>query len=276
MEERRWKDRGREILAVSGAGVPVKLFEASFEYRYNDPGTAVSAMNAAGKPVAVTTPDGSGVFLRGEGASAEGDKPFVAVMNLTNGSSKKIWESEKGYFEIPWDVMDAGPVKVLVRKESPTQSPNYYLWNGAGQALQQVTAFPSPYGNATLPTKQVLKYKRADGVELSANLYLPVGYKKDDGPLPTLMEAYPTEFKTKASAGQITGSPYEFTLLSLGVADPVCDARVRGAGEHEHSDYWRGKRGAERHVRGAIGGKAHRRRLTKARGWAWWTATAWR
>ncbi len=218
VEERRWKDRARVILAVS-VGAPVKLFEGSFEDRYNDPGTAVSAMNGAGKPVAVTTPDGSGVFLRGEGASAEGDKPFVAVMNLANGSSKKIWGSEKGYFEFPWDVIDAGPVKVLVRKESPTQSPNYYLWS-AGQALQQVTAFPSPYGNATLPTKQVLKYKRADGVELSANLYLPAGYKKEDGPLPTLMEAYPTEFKTKASAGQITGSPYEFTLLYWGSPIP--------------------------------------------------------
>src|SRR5271155_1772265 len=220
VEERRWKDRGRVILAVSGTAAEVKLFEGSFEDRYNDPGTAFSAMNSAGKPVAVTTPDGSGGFLRGEGASAEGDKPFVAVMSLASGSAKKIWESEKGYFEIPWDVVDAGRVQVLVRRESPSQSPNYYLWKGAGQAQEQVTAFPSPYGNATLPTKQVLKYKRPDGVELSANLYLPPGYKKEDGPLPTLMEAYPAEFKTKASAGQITGSPYEFTLLYWGSPIP--------------------------------------------------------
>ena len=63
--------------------------------------------------------------------------------------------------------------------------------------FKQVTFFPSPYGNAPLPKKQVLKYKRADGVDLSANLYLPPGYKPEDGPLPTLMEAYPTEYKTK-------------------------------------------------------------------------------
>jgi len=222
VDERRWKDRQHVILAVGGrpAEAPVKLFEGSFEDRYNDPGTPFSAMNSAGKLVAVTTPDGSGVLFRGDGASAEGDKPFVAVISMTTGSSKKVWESQKGYYEIPWDVVDAGPLSVLLRRESPEHSPNYYLWQASGQPVQQVTSFPSPYGDAKLPTKQVLKYKRSDGVELSANLYLPPGYKKEDGPLPALLEAYPTEFKTKASAGQITGSPYEFVFLYWGSPIP--------------------------------------------------------
>jgi dipeptidyl aminopeptidase/acylaminoacyl peptidase len=85
---------------------------------------------------------------------------------------------------------------------------------------RQVTSFPSPYGNAPIPKKQVLKYKRADGVELSANLYLPSGYKKEDGPLPTLMEAYPTEYKTRTAAGQMRGSPNEFPFLSWGSPVP--------------------------------------------------------
>ena len=90
-------------------------------------------------------------------------------------------------------------------------SPNYFVVNAGTNAgndnLKQVTSLPSPYGDAPLPKKQVLKYKRADGVDLSANLYLPPGYKPSDGPLPALMEAYPTEYKTKSAAGQITGSP---------------------------------------------------------------------
>jgi len=99
-------------------------------------------------------------------------------------------------------------------------SPNYYLKNVANNSLQQVTSFPSPYGNAVLPKKQVLKYKRADGVDLSTNLYLPPGYKPGDGPLPTLMEAYPTEYKTRSAAGQIRGSPYEFPFLYWGSPVP--------------------------------------------------------
>jgi dipeptidyl aminopeptidase/acylaminoacyl peptidase len=66
--------------------------------------------------------------------------------------------------------------------------------------------------------KQVLKYKRPDGVELTANLYLPPGYKKEDGPLPTFLWAYPVEFKSKDNASQVTGSPYTFTRLSWGSA----------------------------------------------------------
>ena len=57
-------------------------------------------------------------------------------------------------------------------------------------------------------------------VVLSANLYLPPGYKAGDGPLPTLLEAYPVEYKTKAAAGQITGSPYEFPVLYWGSPVP--------------------------------------------------------
>jgi len=116
--------------------------------------------------------------------------------------------------------LEAAVPTILIRRESPEISPNYYLKNLADNSLEQVTRFPNPYGNAALPKKQVLKYKRADGVDLSANLYLPPGYKIGDGPLPTLMEAYPTEYKTKAAAGQISGSPYEFPFLYWGSPVP--------------------------------------------------------
>lgn len=43
-----------------------------------------------------------------------------------------------------------------------------------------------------------LRYKRADGVDLTATLYLPPGYDQaKDGPLPCLLWAYPREFKSK-------------------------------------------------------------------------------
>ncbi len=219
VEETRWKDRKRIMLAVApdkpGAGV--KLFEGSFEDRYHDPGQPLKVMNASGKDVLKTTADASGVYLRAEGASPDGDRPFLAVMNAANGESKRLWQSEDKFYEMAAAVLNEN---VLVRRESPELSPNYYVRNLASNELKQVTFFPSPYGNAAIPKKQVLKYKRADGVELSANLYLPPGYKAGDGPLPTLMEAYPTEYKTKDAAGQITGSPYQFAFLWWGSPIP--------------------------------------------------------
>jgi dipeptidyl aminopeptidase/acylaminoacyl peptidase len=187
VEEERWKDRKRIMLAVSATvpGSAVKLFEGSFEDHYHDPGRPFEVMNEAGKLVVRTTPDGSGVYLHAEGASPEGDQPFVSVMSLANGETKRLWQSAAPFFEVPSAVLDAATPTILIKRESPDVSPNYYLKNLATNSLEQVTSFPNPYGNATLPKKQVLKYKRADGVELSANLYLPPGYKTGDRPLPT-------------------------------------------------------------------------------------------
>lgn len=224
VEEERWKDRKRVMLALNPdtPGAPLTLFEGSFEDRYHDPGHPLKVQNASGKQVLKMTLEGSGIYLRAEGASPEGDRPFLSVMNATNGESKKIWQSTDKFYEFAAAVLDEsakGP-EALVWRESPDLSPNYYIKNTGTDDFKQVTFFPNPYGNAALPKKQVLKYKRADGVDLSANLYLPPGYKVSDGPLPTLMEAYPTEYKTKSAAGQISGSPYEFPFLYWGSPIP--------------------------------------------------------
>jgi dipeptidyl aminopeptidase/acylaminoacyl peptidase len=222
VEERRWKDRKRIMLEVApDAATPaVRLFEGSFEDRYHDPGEPFTTMNTSGKDVLQTTSDGSGIYLHSRGASPEGDEPFVAVMRASNGESTQVWKSEAKFYETSAAILDASGPTLLISRESPDLNPNYYIKVTGKEELKQVTSFPSPYGNAPLPKKQVLKYKRADGVDLSANLYLPPGYKASDGPLPTLMEAYPTEYKTRAAAGQLQGSPYAFPILTWGSPVP--------------------------------------------------------
>ena len=222
VEERRWKDRKQIMLRVSpdGAAPPTVLFEGSFEDRYHDPGQPFVTTNARGKDVLQTTADSAGIYLHSRGASPEGDRPFVSVMSVTNGETKKVWQSAAQFFELPAEVLDSAKQTILVRRESQELSPNYYIETAEKVETTQVTDFPSPYGNARLPKKQVLKYKRADGVDLTANLYLPPDYKPGDGPLPTLLEAYPTEYKTRAAAGQMRGSPNEFPLLYWGSPVP--------------------------------------------------------
>jgi dipeptidyl aminopeptidase/acylaminoacyl peptidase len=222
VEERRWKDRKRVILEVApgAATAPVKLFEGSFEDRYHDPGEPLEQYNSAGKLIVQTTSGGKGIYFKGEGASPEGDKPFLSVMSVATREAKQLWQSAAPNFETAAAVLDSGAGTVLIRKESQEESPNYYIQKIGNSSAEQMTFFPNPYGSGPLPKKQVLHYKRADGVDLSANLYLPPGYKPGDGPLPTLMEAYPTEYKTKAAAGQATGSPYQFAVLSWGSPVP--------------------------------------------------------
>lgn len=54
------------------------------------------------------------------------------------------------------------------------------------------------------PQKEIIKYTRDDGLELNGTLYLPPGYDPQrDGPIPTLLWAYPREYKNKEAAGQM-------------------------------------------------------------------------
>jgi dipeptidyl aminopeptidase/acylaminoacyl peptidase len=65
--------------------------------------------------------------------------------------------------------------------------------------------------------KEKVFYKRTDGVNLTADLYLPKGYNKEkDGPLPAFIWAYPREFNSADDAAQVRGSEHRFTSISWG------------------------------------------------------------
>jgi hypothetical protein len=83
-----------------------------------------------------------------------------------------------------------------------------------------------------------LKYKRADGVELTADLYLPPGYKKESGPLPGFVWAYPREFKSADAAGQVKGSPYTFHPIELGRSDLLGNAWLCGIRQCLYAYCW--------------------------------------
>lgn len=61
--------------------------------------------------------------------------------------------------------------RVVTRRESPTEPPNYYI--RAGAELKPFTHFADPTPQTAGVTKQLVNYKRADGVPLSFTLYLP-------------------------------------------------------------------------------------------------------
>ncbi len=223
----RWADRHETTWQLDPAapGTPLAvLFDGSSQDTYHNPGDPYTHRNAQGRSVLLTGgPTGRAIYLLGAGASPEGDRPFVDELDLKTHRTTRWWRSAAPYYEVPVAILDANGKhrQLLTRREAVDQAPNYYLRDASkkGQPLA-LTHFANPYaafGGSF--RKQVLKYKRADGLDLTANLYLPPGYKKADGPLPTLMEAYPLEFKDKSNAGQVAGSPYAFTRLNW--ATPV-------------------------------------------------------
>lgn len=211
-----WTDRKQRVYQIdpSVPGTRKTVFDFSSEDAYADPGSVVSTINSFGKSVMLI--NNNAAYLTGDGASPEGDRPFLDKIDLTTGKVTRQWRSEAPYYEYTVAMLDAKKGTFVTSRESQSENPNYFVRTLGSKNLQSLTAFPHPYPQLKDVKKQVLKYKREDGVELTADLYLPPGYKKEDGPLPTFFWAYPEEFKSKSNAGQVKGSPHTFTRLSWG------------------------------------------------------------
>lgn len=209
-----WSDRKERTIQLNPTTKAKKvLIERSSEDGYGDPGSLILAPNQYGRYVMLISDNH--VFLSGNGASPEGDMPFLDKMDLTTGKKTRLWRCQAPYYEYVVDLLDPKKVTFITSRQSQTENPNYYLRTSSTK-VTPITKFPHPYPQIKDVKKQVLKYKRDDGVDLTADLYLPPGYKKEDGPLPTLFWAYPEEYKSKDNAGQVKGSQYTFTQIASG------------------------------------------------------------
>jgi len=194
---------------------PDVVMEYSSEDRYHDPGSPVTRRTERGTRVLVTSEDGRSIYLAGKGAGPEGDRPFLDRFEPESRKAERLFQSEKPWYEEPVALIGAGEGQLLVSRESVDVQPNYWLRNLNNGALTQVTAFPHPNPEFSGVRKELVRYKRADGVDLTGTLYLPAGYETGrDGPLPLLMWAYPQEFKSAGAAGQVTDSPYRFIRVN--------------------------------------------------------------
>ena len=194
---------------------PVVLSDRNYQDTYSDPGNFVTERNHMGSPTLTLLKDNA--FLIGDGYTEKGQFPFVDQVNLKDTKKKRIYQSE--YTDKVEDLRKYDPKKneLLVRIESPKEYPNYYLKDIKRNKTTQLTSFENPFISIQNIHKEVIKYKRDDGLELSGTLYLPKGYDKNSNEkMPMILWAYPTEFKDKSSAGQSTNNPNEFTYPSYG------------------------------------------------------------
>lgn len=204
------------------SGEQILLLERNTTDAYSDPGTPVLTHNAYGREVLQTMDHGKKVLLNNiTGSSADGDLPFLAVLDLGTHQRDILWRCQKGSYEYISEVLDANKLILLSRKESHDQVPNYYIKDLVQRTADKpVTAFTNPYPQLEGVSREKVSYKRADGVDLTGDLYLPKGYdSRRDGPLPVIIWAYPREFNSAADAAQVRGSKDRFTVISW--ASPV-------------------------------------------------------
>jgi dipeptidyl aminopeptidase/acylaminoacyl peptidase len=191
-------------------GTPPKLlWERNQQDRYNDRGTPVT--RAAGGQRAILQ-DGDWIYLNGNGASPEGDRPFLDRFNLKTLKSERLFRSDAKSYESVVALLTDDGSQFITRRESPTEAPNYYVLGTNGAGSRALTQFPDPTPQLRGIKKQLVTYKRADGVQCSFTLYLPPDYKEGTR-LPTVVWAYPLEFTDAGTAGQISGSTQRATSI---------------------------------------------------------------
>ncbi len=214
---RNWSERRQIIIHYNSDNKEsFNMIDRLYEDRYNDPGTPMMEMNSFGRSVLVmsATNNERKLFMSGIGASPKGDLPFVDEFEISSQSSVRLWRCESPFYERVISMLDKNKKIFITSREAKDQQPNYFLRNLSENTNIALTAFPHPYPQMKGLYKEMLTYKRNDGVDLSATVYLPSGRNPGDGPLPLLVWAYPREFKTSKAASQVVGSPHRFSRIS--------------------------------------------------------------
>ncbi len=193
------------------------LMERSLNDAYADLGSPVTTKNQFGREVVI--PENNQLLMNNTtGASPKGDLPFLSKFDLGTKKNEILWRCSEDVYELVVDVLDAKTMRVVTRRETQTVVPNYYIKQiGNNANEQQITSFTNPYPALEGISKQKISYKRADGVDLTGDLYLPKGYDAaKDGRLPILMWAYPREFTNARDAAQVRGSKNSFIRINWG------------------------------------------------------------
>ncbi len=192
-----------------GTGETKVISDRSYQDVYSDPGNFVSTKNKYGRSTLAM--NNGNLYLMGDGYTKDGQFPFVDAYNIENDKTERLYQSEyTDKIESLNSAIDMKKGEILVRLESPTEYPNYYIRNiKKKNELKAITDFENPFKSLADVDKRVISYKRDDGLDLEGTLYLPLNYEEGKK-YPMILWAYPREFKDKSSASQSTSNPNEF------------------------------------------------------------------
>jgi dipeptidyl aminopeptidase/acylaminoacyl peptidase len=217
--DKRWL-RTQLLDAKNPSAAPRVVWSHSSNERYNHPGTPLTRLLPTGQRVYER--HGDFIYLTGAGSTSEGDRPFLDRLNLQTLKAERLFRSDAKAYETVVALVTDDARQVVTRRERPIEPGNFYIRTldanapdgGAASdtGLRALTNIPDATPQLRDIKKQLVKYKRADGVELSFTLYLPPGYKEGTR-LPTVVWAYPLEFNDPSTAGQVTGSTQRYTNI---------------------------------------------------------------
>ncbi|MEX1257009.1 MAG: prolyl oligopeptidase family serine peptidase [Gemmatimonadota bacterium] len=189
---------------------PRKLWDRPQQDSYGNPGSPVFRPGTG-----AILQDGDAIYLTGAGASPDGDLPFLDRLDLENFATERLFRSDTESYETVVGLLDDGATRVITRRETRTNPPNYFVRDLGAGTMQAVTDFADPHPEITqaMADRRFVTYAREDGLPLSGTIYLPAGYEEGDR-VPMLVWAYPREFVDPGAAGQVVGSPNRYTPVT--------------------------------------------------------------
>ena len=217
--DRWWNSRNSKTYTFSPSkpGIPARVIvDRNYQDRYSDPGDFVTRKGKYGENILAL--DGNNAFLLGDGFSEKGQFPFLDQINLKSNKKNRTYQSTyTDKFEQLYDY-DIIEKKLSIRIESKNEYPNYFTRSlDKKHTLKQQTFFENPFKNLENVGKELISYKRKDGLDLSGILYTPEGFDKNNPKqLPMILWAYPREYKDKSSAAQKINNPNRFLYPSWG------------------------------------------------------------
>jgi dipeptidyl aminopeptidase/acylaminoacyl peptidase len=245
---RTWHLDAAPLLDADRAGAPPPadlpaprlVFDRSARDRYRAPGTPLRTRNRFGRAV-VLVHQGA-IYLAGQGASPEGDRPFLDRLDLASGRATRLYRSApEGPLDTVVDVLAPDASRLLITRERADRPPNFHILTlgppSAGprpvggdassatagsfvaapprdDAARALTDWKDPAASLRRWPPRLLTYARPDGVTLSARLYAPPEWEPGGPPVPLLVWAYPLEYSDPATAGQVAGSPHDYAPIA--------------------------------------------------------------
>lgn len=206
--DRNTREVRQSLVDVTGTDAPRVLGIRNIQDAYSDPGSPLTTYTYRGRVVARNA-DGA-LLMSGSGATPDGLRPFLRRFDLATLETEELWRNSGAQLESIVDVISDDGSAFITYYESPTNPGNFKLY--AGDDERFLTNFPDPHPELTGISRELVTYQRADGVDLTATLYLPPEYQEGDQ-VPVVIWAYPREFNNAATAGQNRDSPYRFTRI---------------------------------------------------------------
>lgn len=194
--------------------VPRRLWTRHIDDRYGDPGQPIRKPNAVG--LDVVAHDRGHIYMNGSGTTPAGERPFVSRWSLAETRGEVIWRAGEGRYAEAVALLDTEPLRLLIRHESSNTPPNFAIVKMGDGERRELTHFRYPGAEAFRVRKEIVTFRRADGILLQATLYLPVERAPNER-LPLVLWAYPRKYADAERAGQVSRSGNRFSAFDRAI-----------------------------------------------------------